>query len=208
MSEPVLSILICTTPDRNEMFTELFNDLNRQLEYMQTFHSSLGEIEILVDSSKKFLDGGLSIGKKREALVHRAAGRYLCFLDSDEQIAGNYLETLVRLCQSGADVITFRSLANLDSYWCVVDMSLKHTANDETHPELIAERKPWHVCPVKSHLAKGPKFENSNYGEDWSWMSEVLKSCQSEAKTNAVIHMYKHRAAVSEADKITQHEKL
>jgi glycosyl transferase family 2 len=202
----ILSILIPTTPDRNEMFTELYNELNKQLEYMQTFHPSLGEIEILVDSSKRFLDGGLSIGKKREALVQRAEGMYLCFLDSDEQIAGNYLETLVRLCQRNTDVVTFRSLANLDSYWCVVDMSRHNVFNQETHPEKIVNRLPWHICPVKSHIAKIHPFKDSNYGEDWEWMDKVLRSCTSEAKTNAVIHMYKHRAAISEADKITQHE--
>jgi hypothetical protein len=202
----ILSILICTTEDRNEMFTELYNELHKQLEYMNTFHPSLGNIEILVDDSKRFLDGGLSIGKKREALLMRAEGRYLCYLDSDEKIAGNYLETLVRLCQSKADVITFRSLANLDSYWALVDMSLNNKENEQTNPDKICRRLPWHCCPVKSHLAKVHSFEDINYSEDWKWFHKVLKGCTSEAHTDAIIHQYVHRKAISEADKITQHE--
>lgn len=203
----ILSVLMATTHDRVNMFTDLYNELNRQHEYMQTFHPSLGEIEILVDSSKRYLDGGLSIGKKRQALVQRAEGIYCAFLDSDEQIAGNYLETVVRLCQSNSDVITFRSLANLDSYWCLVDMSLGHKENEQLNPNIIAKRRAWHVCPVKTEIAKRYEFEDINYGEDWKWFEKVLQDCTCEAKTNAIIHMYKHRMAISEADRITRYEK-
>lgn len=200
----ILSILIPTIPERHEKFTKLFNKLHRQLEYMQTFHSSLGHIEILVDSTPKFLEGGLSIGKKREALVKRAEGKYLCFLDDDDEIAGNYLETLVRLCQQGNDVVTFRSFADLENYWSIIDMSIKYALNDQCSPEYITRRRPWHVCPVKSFLAKVHDFEDSNYGEDWSWFYKVADTCLSESHTDAVIHKYIHRKSISEADNITK----
>lgn len=198
----ILSILIPTITERNEMFTKLFNELHRQLEYMQTFHPSLGKIEILVDNSAKFLDGGLSIGKKCEALLKRAEGKYLCFLHDDDNISGNYLETIVRQCQSGADVITFRSLANLENYWSVIDMSLKYSVNDQCSPDYITRRRPWHICPVKSFLAKVHDFEDINYGEDWAWFEKVADSCLSEDHSESVIHSYIHRASVSEADRI------
>lgn len=198
----ILSILIPTIPERVEMFTKLYNELHKQLAYMQTFHESLGNIEILVDDSKKFNYGGLSIGKKREALVKRAEGRFLCFLDDDDQISGNYLETLVRLCQNRADVVTFRSLANLESYWSIIDMSLKYSGNDQCSPDYITRRRPWHICPVKSFLAKAHDFEDISYGEDWQWFEKVANSCLSESHTDAVIHSYVHRNSISEADKI------
>lgn len=199
----VLSILIATTPDRKEMTDALLERLEVQREFIHRNWLS-GHIEFVVDDSKRFLDGGLSIGKKREALVQRAQGRYLCFLDSDEDIAGNYLQVLIKLSETKADVLTFRSLANLDDYWCLIDMSLANKKNEETSPDRICKRPPWHVCPVKSHLAKIHAFEYSNYSEDWNWFEKVLKGCTSEAKSDAVIHMYKHRRTISEADKITQ----
>lgn len=196
----ILSILIPTIPERVEMFTKLFNELHKQLEYMNTFHPTLGRIEILVDSGARFLDGGLSIGKKREALVKRAEGKYLCFLDDDDSIAGNYLETLVRLCIQDQDVCTFRNFSKMDNFWMLVDMSLDYQ-NDQATPSHIVRRSPWHVCPVRSKYAKRYPFPNTNYGEDWAWLSQVLKDCMTEAKSEAIIHQYNH-GKHSEADKI------
>ncbi len=196
----ILSILIPTIPERVEMFTKLFNELHKQLEYMNTFHPTLGRIEIIVDSGPRFLDGGLSIGKKREALVKRAEGKYLCFLDDDESISGNYLETLVRLCVKDQDVCTFRNISMMENFWMVVDMSLKFS-NDQASPDFIVRRKPWHICPVRSKYAKLYPFSDINYGEDWEWMSQVLKHCTTEAKSESVIHKYNH-GSHSESDKI------
>lgn len=198
----ILSILIPTIPERGKIFTELFNEVHKQVAYMATVHPTLGEIEVLVDDSKRFLDGGLSIGKKRESLVHRASGKYLCFLDDDENIAGNYLETLVRLCQKDKDVCTFRNITKLDLFWMVVDMGLHHD-NEQANPDdRDRKRAPWHICPVRSMFAKAVPFPDSNYGEDWIWMQEVLKSCKTEAKSMAIIHQYNHSYETSEADKI------
>lgn len=199
----VLSILIPTTPDRHEMFTALFNEVHRQIGYMQTVHPSLGKIEVLVDDSKRFLDGGLSIGKKREALVKRAEGKYLCFLDSDDWIAPNYVETLVRLCQRDADVCTFRNITKTDTFWCVVDMGF-HYPNDQANPNLTVRRRPWHICPVRSSFARKYDFEDSNYSEDFTWMEKVLSHCTTEAKSEAIIHEYRH-GKHSESDKIMKH---
>lgn len=197
----MLSILIPTTPDRDYLFYPLYDELNRQIHDLHKVHEMLGKVEILVDSSRRFLEGGLSIGKKREALVNRANGKYLCFLDSDEWIAPNYVETLVRLCNRNKDVVTFRNLTKNDFYWTIVDMSLEFS-NQEATPDGIVNRKPWHISPVRSVFAKMYEFTDTNYGEDWSWMEKVLKHCETEAKTNQILHTYNHSSKVSESDKI------
>lgn len=198
----ILSICIPTTPERHEMFTKLFNELHAQLEYMQTFHSTLGDIEILVDDSKRFLDGGLSIGKKRESLVKRARGKYVCFLDSDDWISPRYLETLVRLCIQDKDVCTFRNVSKFDNYWCIVDMSLDTMLNQQATDGDLVMRRPWHITPVKRDYAILYDFPNTNYGEDWEWFDKVLSHCKTQAKSNAIIHEYRHSRYISQADEI------
>lgn len=205
MNNIILSILIPSIPKRYGILAKLAGELYKQKLYMQTFHSSLGEIEIIVDGSERFLDGGLSIGKKREKLVTEANGKYLCFLDDDEQIAPNYLETLVRLCIQDKDVCTFRSLAKLDNYWTVINMELGFMNEDAT-PIRVVNRNAWHVCPVKSKWAKLHTFDDINYGEDWKWFEQVLKHCETQAHTDAVIHSYQHSSSTSEADIIVKSE--
>lgn len=199
----MLSILIPTIPDRAMMFNKLYIKLAEQVMYCEDKHPTLGKVQILVDDSKKFLDGGMSIGKKREALVQNAEGKYCCFLDDDEDIAPNYLETLLRLCEQKKDVCTFRNISKFDNYWTVIDMSLSFP-NEEATPENIVRRSPWHICPVKSEYAKLYAFDDINYGEDFSWMERVLKHCQTEAHTDAILHCYNHSSKTSEADKIIQ----
>lgn len=199
----ILTVLIATIPDRFDIFSKLSDELFRQKTYLQTTHPSLGEVQILVDGSKKYLDGGLSIGAKRQSLLERAHGDYVCFLDDDESIAPNYLETLVRLCHKRQDVCTFRNLSKMANFWTVIDMGL-HYPNDQASPMFMTRRKPWHICPVKREFARLYRFEDVNYGEDFGWMEKVLTHCTTEAKTDAIIHVYNH-GTHSEADKITNH---
>lgn len=187
------------------MFHSLVAELDRQSGILAEAHPTLGYVELRFEDGQPFLNGGMSIGKKRQTLVKEAQGKYLCFLDDDENIAPNYVETLVRLCQTNADVCTFRNLTKTDNYWTVVDMSLNNPENEEATPDRIVKRRPWHVCPVKSEYAKLYEFDDSNYGEDFSWMEKVLTHCQIEAKTNQVLHCYNHSSKLSEADKITKH---
>lgn len=206
----ILSILIPTIPERGEMFTKLYNEVMNQVAYMRTVHPSLGEIEVLVDDSKRFLDGGLSIGKKREALVQRASGKYLCFLDDDDWISPDYLETLVRMCNEGShiggpDVCVFNSFCELGNYWMLVTMDLIFH-NQDSGPGVIT-RRPWHICPVRSEIAKRIPFNDISYAEDWAWMEQVLAGCEKQAKSDRILHKY-HHGKHSEADKITNHELL
>lgn len=197
----ILSILIPSIPRRRFELNVLHREVIRQASKCYAIHPALGRVEVLIDDSKSFLDGGLSIGKKREALVQRAVGKYLCFLDDDENVAPNYIETLLRLCYQDQDVCAFRNVSKLDNYWCIIDMSMWNT-NEQAADNKIIRRKPWHICPVRSTFAKAFPFPDSNYGEDWTWFEQVLALCKTEAKTDAVIHQYNHSTKASEADKI------
>lgn len=197
----LLSILIPTIPERHQRFTKLYNELMRQKTEFDTTHDTIGELEIVVNSDKRFLDGGLSIGKKRQALVQAAEGKYLCFVDDDEQVPPNYIESLMRLCYKGQDVCTFQALAKMGSFWALVDMRLDYKVNDQINPNYTARRPPWHCCPVKSVFAKMFEFPDLNNAEDFVWMEKVLTCCTSEAHTDSILYQYNH-GQHSEADKI------
>ena len=121
----VLSVLMPTIPERYEMFSRLRLAVELQIKKTYKIHPVLGMVEIISDQSKKYKDGGPSIGQKRQALLEKAKGDYVCFLDDDESIAPNYVEELLRLCYENPDIGTFSSISKLDNFWCVVIMRLK-----------------------------------------------------------------------------------
>jgi glycosyltransferase involved in cell wall biosynthesis len=197
----ILSILIPSIPKRADKLSKLFYNLLNQIDQLKQ-HETLGKVELIVDDSISFLEGGLSIGKKRQALVNEATGKYLCFLDDDESIAPNYVETLIRLCNCDLDVCTFRSIIKLESAWGMVDMRLVYKTNDQFSPEYILRRPPWHICPVRSEFAKLYEFEDINNAEDYAWFEKVLTHCTTEAHTDRILFQYNHNKD-SEADLIT-----
>ena len=197
----MLSILIPSIPERALKLNKLLLHLQSQIDYCDKVHSSLGRVEVVVDDSKRFLQGGLSIGDKRNSLLNRATEDYVCFLDDDDWVSPDYVETLLRLCNQGMDVCTFKSLFKCDAYWTVIDMRL-NSVNDGATPENEVKRNAWHICPIKRDIAVQVEFSSLNHNEDWEWMNRVLKMVKTEAKTNRIIHNYNHYKIDSEADKI------
>lgn len=197
----MLNILIPSIPDRSKRLSLLVDSLQTQIDYCNKYHSDLGSVTLIVDNSKKYLDGGLSIGEKRDSLLNRSFDKYICFLDDDDGIAPNYVETLLRLCNEDKDVCTFKSLFTCDDYWTIIDMGLNNS-NEQATPDNYVKRNAWHVCPIKRDIAINYSFSDLNHNEDWTWMEKVLKDIKTEAKSNRIIHNYKHYKLVSEADKI------
>ena len=199
-----LSILIPTLPQRKKMFNILYKNLMSQIDYVHTTHPSLGQIEILFDSSKKFLKGGLSVGAKRDALKCRATGDYLVFVDDDDIVAPNYLESVLRLSESNPDIITFRSLYKSSTYWGIVDMNLNHSENEQMNDNTIVKRQPFHVCPIRTSIAQQHSFPDINNAEDWGWMVKVLSNCQKQAHSDQILHQYNDFSSTSAVHEIEQ----
>lgn len=202
MYELRLSILMPTIPERKEIFTKLYKEVERQVKQCYRLHPTLEQVQLISDHRPKFKDGGPTIGAKRQSLIERATGRYLCFLDDDEWISPDYVEILLRLCLEMRDICTFNNISKFDNYWCVVQMGLGNKENEQARPGFI-KRKPWHICPVRSQLAKQVVFPESNYGEDWVWFDQVLKNCFNEAHADNIIHEYRHSLKTSQSDNVT-----
>ena len=195
----ILSILIPTVPNREARFNRLWAELRDQKHRLETVHPTLPKVEILHDNSPRYVDGGLTVGKKREALVQRAEGKYVCFVDDDDWVSPNYLETLVRACMEGRHVVTFNALFKCDGYWALVDMDLNHE-NEQATPERIVKRGVWHICPILTEIAQAVGFPDINNAEDSAWLSKL--NITNQYKVNHILYQYNHSASVSEVDRI------
>ena len=199
-----LSILIPTLPQRKKMFNILRKNLTAQIDFVHSTHPSLGQVEILFDSSKKFLKGGLSVGAKRDALKCRATGDYLVFVDDDDNVAPNYVESILRLTETNPDIITFRSLYKSEHYWGIVDMNLNYAENEQMNESVIVKRQPFHVCPIRTSIAQQHSFPDINNGEDWAWMQKVLPDCKTQAHSDMILHQYNDFSTTSAVNEIEQ----
>lgn len=85
----ILSILVCTTHDRKDMFDKLHEELNRQ-RWASGMDS---EVEILYECDNK----EISVGAKRQLLIERATGEFVVFIDSDDWVSTNFI-----LCNQAA----------------------------------------------------------------------------------------------------------
>jgi glycosyltransferase involved in cell wall biosynthesis len=197
----MLSILIPSIPERSLKLNKLLLHLQKQIDYCDNIHRTLGKVEVVVDDSKRFLQGGLSIGDKRNGLLNRSTGKYICFLDDDDWTSPDYVETLLRLCNQDKDVCTFKSLFKCDDYWTVINMQLGNS-NDGATPEREVKRNAWHVCPIRRDIAIEYEFNGLNHNEDWDWMGRVLNGVKTEAHSERILHNYNHYKLDSEADKI------
>jgi len=196
-----LSILIPTIPERANKLNALVSNLNLQIDILNNIHPSLGVVQILIDDSKKFIEGGVTVGEKRNSLVQKAKGDYVCFLDDDDQVPNNYIEELIRATYKNTDIITFKSLFKCDTYWGIADMSIQNK-NAEATPLNQFKRNAWHVCPVRRTIAQKYKFPFKNNAEDWQWMEQVLSEVKSECKIDMILHQYNHSHLTSAVDEI------
>jgi len=185
----ILSIIMLTVPERKEQFNKIKNKVLKQINYCNEVHPTLGEVEIIEINSPKLLDGGESIGKKRNIGMNQAKGKYVIWLDDDDNISPDYVETLLRLAESNADVLTFNQLCKFENYWMIVKMNLSILEDEQARPGII-ERRPYSICAFKKEVVKNIKWIDANINEDVNFINEALKLVKTECNSERILHEY------------------
>ncbi len=195
---PLLSILMPTIPERSRSFQLLRASVESQIKDI----GAEAYIEVLVDDTKRFLEGGKSIGQKRDDLVQSANGMYCCFLDDDDEIFPNYVRELFYACKGGLDSYTFKQLYRCDKYSAVVEMSFDNKVNEQVAPNGVIKRTIWHTCAIRTDIAKTERFSGKNYDEDWDWLKRIIPKINTSEHINMILHQYNDIKGGSEATKI------
>ncbi len=174
MSQPLLSILICTIPKRKKLFNELIDELKRQRNELNLTSE---EVEILVCDSEAS-DGTInSIGRKSNSLFHDASGEYKCRFDDDDAPHLNYLFSIINAIKvSHADIITFNIAHYLQGNF---EKTFFVNTKDEQDTSKIngiyrINRVFFHLMPHKKELADKIRFPETNWQEDMAY-TELLK---------------------------------
>jgi len=180
LNYPLLSILTPSITSRMDShLKKLIEKLKKQIGNSNVEHL------ILTDNRKR------SIGEKRQSLLDVSNGKYVTFIDDDDDISDDYIECVLNAIEENADVITFKQKCLINNNPpSIINFSLQNKENEPYLPGMLINRMPFHVCIWKSKIAKKYKFPSTSYSEDWFWVEQLLKEVKTEFHIDKAIHSY------------------
>ncbi len=195
-----LSILILSIPSRNAKMIDLFNKVQAQVGALNERQSV--ELLVLMDNCSK------SIADKRNDLLRASRGKYIAFLDDDDDVSEFYISALIESMNSSGspDCITFNQHCLIDGDAMVVNFGIGHPhgelVRDQSGSLMDIKRPPYHMCLWKRELALSEKF-NSVYGkngqstEDIDWLLRLYPKVKTEMHIDAILHYYIYNSKTS-----------
>lgn len=179
-----LSILICHIPSRVAHLGRLKTELYSQMLPYEG-------IEVLIDG-----DPIKPIGRKRNDLLEKASGEYVCMIDDDDEIANIYIEVLMKAIESGNDCASLKGVITFDGANPEIFEHSQKYNEWKTNPEgseVRYERYLNHLNLCRSSIAKQFKYLEINHGEDHDWSKKVHESglLKTEYYIPEVIYYYK-----------------
>ena len=179
MTEKLLSIVICSVPERVGFLSRLFSKLTPQTKNKPV------EILVLTDNRS------MSIGQKRQKLLEMATGKYICHVDDDDIISDDYVDSLLdKIKEDKYDCITFTCMVSINggqSKPCYYSKDFTYS----NFPDKYL-RNPNHLSCYKRDLALKHKFINLEYGEDDEWGKRASKEIVSECIIDKILYFYEY----------------
>jgi glycosyltransferase involved in cell wall biosynthesis len=182
---------------RAECYTKLVNELNRQIALC----GAQEKIEILTESD----NGENSVGKKRNNVIDKARGEYVCFIDDDDMVTDIYISETLKALQTKPDVVEL--VGFLPKY----DLPFIHNLNCGGHfkKDGTQFRTPNHLNTVKTEIARKVRYPEISHGEDQDyshrlWDSGLLKT---EALVGKRMYIYQFDSSKSETVKFMRKNK-
>ena len=178
---PLLSILICTIPGREQKFQRLLSELRKQSEGHP--------VEILWDTRPAKSKGGPSIGEKRQSLLLMASGRYVCYFDDDDMPSEDYIESILSAADRSPDVISFKLLCHFKGGPVTAVHSIRYAWKENVDGYRYV-RSPHHLTPVLRDIALQVGFKDRIHGEDHDYSRGLFGKLKSEVFIDRHLYDY------------------
>lgn len=160
-------ILICTIPERANKLRRLTSTLDKQK----------AKYNGLVDYKINDRGRDLPTGAKRNNLIEGSQSDYFSFIDDDDLVSDNYVDSIMKALESKPDVVTF------DGYYTEFGASRRNFTirlgsryyEDAKDPEFYYHRFPNHLAVFRRSLVNRVKFPPIWKQEDFQWADEVRR---------------------------------
>jgi hypothetical protein len=177
-----LSILICTMPQRVEMFNAIHSKLLHQIET-----SAKGEVEVLANG---MVD--ITTGHKRNLLMQEAKGEFVVFVDDDDDVYDWYVSEIVKTinenpeidCIGTNGIISFNGENPRKWFISIAYQNWYESAE-------VYYRTPNHISPIRRTIASSIPFPNIYRGEDSAFSLAIHPLLKKEAIIEKPIYHYR-----------------
>jgi cellulose synthase/poly-beta-1,6-N-acetylglucosamine synthase-like glycosyltransferase len=163
----LLSILIPTLTDRKKKFDFICNKIQDQIQA-----KGLGqEIEILFfEDNRKH-----SIGHKRNWLIEQAVGKYIMFVDDDDDVSYDFIEKIYEGLLTDPDCI---SLVGIITFSGNNPKQFIHSIkyNKYFEKDNVYFRPPNHLNPIRRDIAVKFPFKEINFAEDTDYAMRICNA--------------------------------
>jgi hypothetical protein len=175
------TVMIASIPGRERKLQSLIGSIREKVGRI----APELRLEICLDFDNK----ESSIGDKRQRLLQRAAGKYLCFIDDDDDITDAYVEDVWAMIRG--------NFHTMQLWGQIGDFRFKHStavkltdfmATKDT--PAVFQRPPNHLNPMLSDVAKFISFKSATYGEDLDWAMNLCRTgfLQTEYRNGDRVH--------------------
>lgn len=156
-----LSVLIPTLPERYQLLKRLQNILTSQVARYSD--------RVVIH----YNDAGrhATIGEKRNALMERVTTDYSVFIDDDDIVSFNYIDSIMRAMESNPDCITFNgwmTTNGMNRRDFIIKLGEKYEERRGVY-----YRFPNHIVPMKTSLVRHIKFPHITQTEDYQWARQI-----------------------------------
>lgn len=117
----------------------------------------------------------MSIGSKRQLLLGKAEGKYLSFIDDDDDITDAYIEDLQACLQGQYHTMRLRGQMGPYPFVHSTEITMKHPMATMDEPAVF-QRPPNHLNPMLSDIAKLVRFKDATYAEDLDWTISLYRT--------------------------------
>ena len=182
-----LTILILSLHNRLDKLSSLYQSLQRQV----INHS----VQIIYLGDNK----SLSVGQKRNAAMRLVNGRYFCFIDDDDKINPNYVNSIMEAIEHNPDVITFDYLKTNNGRGEKLHKYYKNNykgiylAPDLSHYKLL----PNHLSVWKKDIVCHD-FPDKSVMEDHEWAESMNGHYKNVYNIEQVLYYYNYSKLTSE----------
>lgn len=184
----LLSILIPTLTERRAQFLALKGRLERQA----ADHNLGKRVEILAEEDNR----EQSIGMKRNLLIQRATGRFVVFVDDDDDVHDSYVPLICHAIESHPDLDCI-GLKGTILFRGRHQRQFVHSLQYSDYATIAGVycRPPYHLNPIRREIAARYRFADTSYSEDIDWSLRMRndRALTREHLINESLYCYRSR---------------